>query len=508
MRALVPVIIPNLMLAVPAALTFLMLASISQYALSLDQTSLELAMTILSQKLGSLEIWWVIFAAAGLCVIAGFYCAWVAHTRYFRLRAILIALLLLPATLPYDCVAWAVRNFVDVPSVQAVATLTARYMPVAFVFSYLTLSQWSNRIVRELGNLGLTEASVLLRAVLPRLPLPMLAQAVFLIVLMSLDAVGLAFPSGGRFASLGNSIDDWSRTIENQNLAYAITLLTVLVTAGALACINLFGWWRQTIDRQRSALDRSSALDVHVWLFTLISLLIASFLVVPPILMEADIARGLAELGGGIGQYGIYTFQYLLTGGLLTAVSACAIYSLMQARVSLGRAPITLVLIAVSFAAMMVPPVMRGDAFLRPMQWLSMGGGNASLVAICSWLATFPVTAIIASLHPASRSNRFQDMLRNINLGGAHRILLTVRHSAPVMLVAVGTWAFLTLFDTSIARELAGFDKPIAVWLSDRIVTASDRDVLSAVIAIWTVLTVGSVALGVLLERTRGWRTR
>jgi hypothetical protein len=178
------------------------------------------------------------------------------------------------------------------------------------------------------------------------------------------------------------------------------------------------------------------------------------------------------------------TVEYLLLGFVFTWLSTIAVYIRMQERRGAGIGVLLIAAVALSTVAVVTPPVVRGELFRTVTAWTFNSSGNIFWVSVWSWLYTFVIVATVAALHPISRSSRFLEMAKNLDVPIGKQIVLATRHSLPVFLIAYSIFVFITLFDTSIAGLVSGFDKPLSMWLAEHFVMTLDRNMIALSICI------------------------
>jgi ABC-type spermidine/putrescine transport system permease subunit II len=476
-------ILANFILAIPISLMGVIFSFIGVTLIRLiDPQHRQLlgdVLPILNGWKGQNSPFLLILLTAAITNFVGVIVGWTVHTRKLPGKLLLISMFVLPMAVPYEALSLSVRNLDLQAKLAVFVILFTRYFPVAFLLSWMAVSQFSTRALATAKNLGISELSFLGKAVLPRLILPITAQFLFLSLLFSCDATGIQSASSGRLYSFGSEVYQWTRSVDNRDVGFLLAVATALLGGLALGCSNVIGWWKQTVVRRPLESPLGASLDGScVFAWSLGSALIGITILPAFFGSSVDLGRALITFGSEINKFILDTSEFLLLGFVLIWLTTMAVYTGMQERNEVF--PIMLVLaVASSTIVLISPPIVRGDLFLAVTSWGFGKSGNIVWVAVWSWLYTLPVVATLVALHPLSRSSRFLQMTKNLEILFFLRLRLAARNSVKVFFGAFCTFVFLTLFDTSIARELSGFSKPLAIWFSDKTVTTLDRDMIA-----------------------------
>ncbi|MBO9712492.1 hypothetical protein [Sphingomonas sp.] len=415
----------------------------------------------------------VVTSASIISVVLSLLVAWVIHTRNLRFKILLICLFLMPQALPYEAITWIARTIPSPPIPLATYVLVYRYMPICLVFSYLSVSRFSHDILMVAQSLGLSESQIIKNRVIPNILSAIIAQFLFVLMIMATDNVGMSYSSGGQLTGLGNVINDWSKTTDNRAIAYALTFVVAIVGAIAAGGANVLGWWRASIRGKRKELFQRRR-SVAVWPLWALAVLIGGTPLAVSLSHYSEMNGKLMPFLAAISLITAPTVIYLAVGIFLSAGSALVIYLVVQQRETRPPSGALSVAVAISMFGLLIPPVMRGDFFVTPTSYLFQSAGSAGWAAFWMWVTLFPAIAALAALHPVSRNNRFQSVLENAGVRPGRRLMLSIGHAHPALLGAALLWLFFALFDTSVSRSTAGSDRPFGVWFRDQISTTYD----------------------------------
>lgn len=426
-----------------------------------------------SDSIGLIAIFVGAFVAAGV----GLALAWVTHTRRLWFPALLALGLLSPIALPYDAICLSIRAMELPPMLASILVVLVRYVPVAFLFSRLALTDFSANAVSTFRSIGVAEWKGITFIVAPRLVVPMLAQLGFIFTFAALDHVGVARSTGGRIQTLGNDIQQWHRTVENGDIALVLSIMAALLSASLLSRANIYSWWASAYAHDR---ERSSLLPPRTGSLVLLGAVTAIYSA--PVVLAVARAHnpivGVWGIVGSFGEFAIPTLAYLMVGAALCFVTAFPIYYLLQWR-NTARAPwVVTATLSATLICLVLPASTKGEVFLRAARILVEGSGNAVWIAVWSWVMMLPVIITVAAFHPRSRSNNVQLLIANLRLDREAKLAITAEHFLPVFASTYLAWVFLTIFDASLA-PLAGFDVPISIWIRNSLETTLDREALA-----------------------------